>query len=187
MSIMILLRDVFVNNIANDNMDNLTQIRIFNEDAFTELEKEIGNCITESQTDAFCWCCGLYIIGPVMNMIVNYSVESKSEFDSSYKIYHNFPDGCHVLSTRKMATQGNFCNEFCLMRFLETCPDISMECKRKYKKNLLYEMQKKLNKEIYFIPLSYPKHYMKMYCGDGGWSEEEYRRHNSALERFYEI
>jgi hypothetical protein len=184
----ILLHGVFINNLMHESYEDIMQIKIYNEDTFEELEQEIHNDVffSEQKTGVICWCCSLCIIGQITSISVSFSNETRSEFDNSYKIYHNLLDACHSTSTKKVAPYGNFCNEFCAMRFLFESQDISPESKKKYKKNLLYETSRRLGKEIFFIPLSYPKQYMKLYCGDGGWSEEEYRRRNKTLVRFYE-
>lgn len=181
MSSKILLRGVFVNHLIKSKDDTtIRQVISNNEAAFTEIEKDFDDVESCTVPHKICWYCGLYD-NECVAITISRIVDVRNEMDNDYKLHHNLPDACTKIGAVKERTIGNFCTVFCAARFLQETADISEQCKSRYKSFLYYTLQKKLGKPIYHIPLAYPRYYMKAYSGEGGWSEDEYKRRNKLL------
>jgi hypothetical protein len=78
---------------------------------------------------------------------------------------------------------GNFCTIFCTIRYLQETEEFTKNCKENYKNILYLLFSKQCKKKVFYIPPSLPKTLMKIYSGNMGLTEAEYKNANKALEK----
>jgi len=182
MSFSFLLRDVFV--IKSFNNFQKEEI-IYDEIIYKNSDEIINNIRIENNKDddieAACWSCGLYFTTDIWQVPITAIDDIEYSDQSNYEIHHNFPDSSTKKLIHRIKGQGNFCSEYCVVRYISESLEILPQNKNNCL-NLLYLVyQQKTGRKVNYIPPSYPKNLMKLYRGPKGISEDEYKKKNDDL------
>lgn len=119
---------------------------------------------------------------PTAELKTNYLHET-NEIKCHYKPHNDLLDGIHREEIETIKYYGNFCTIFCTIRYLQETEEFTKKCKENYKNILYFIFSKQRNKKIYHIPPALPKTMMKIYSGNMGLTEAEYKIANKALEK----
>ena len=119
---------------------------------------------------------------PASEITSNY-LHPTNEIKCQYKIHADLLDGIHREESELIKYYGNFCTIFCAIKYLQETEEFTQKCKENYGKFLYLIYSKYCKKKIYYIPPALPKTLMKIYCGDKGMTEIEFKSANKALEK----
>lgn len=119
---------------------------------------------------------------PAAQISTNY-LHPTNELKYNYKPHNDLLDGIHREEVEMVRYYGNFCTIFCAIRYLQETEEFTKNCKENYKNILYLLFSKQCKKKVFYIPPSLPKTLMKIYSGNMGLSEAEYKNANKALEK----
>ena len=137
---------------------------------------------SQNQNEYACWNCGLLYLTKSWGIPIFTFTDIKNEYQKEYRLHHNLPGSLTRSEFSNLKTYGHFCSIVCAVRFLEESLDIPRNIKDKYRNLLYFAYSQYCGHKVCHIPPAYSKTRMRIYCGPEGWSEQEYREKNKALE-----
>lgn len=190
----ILLKGIFINHLSTRDVieDIKVPETIIETDQFfwEELEKtsslslERGNEEITEKTELACWSCGLFFEESPWGIPVFSSSDIEPTTAAHYELHHNLLDSTSRAEKKGTKDMGNFCGVCCAIRFITESPEIPRNLKKIYTNLLYHKYEQMVGRKISYIPPAHPRYKMRIYCGQDGWSEQEYKEKNKQLEKY---
>lgn len=181
----ILLENIFLQDLVEEEViieENLLGITIF--DAAENIWDKIENLPKiPSAEDLQCWHCTLVPQGPTEGIPLFTYNDLQFKEQVNYELHHNLHDSILRSEIKREKYIGVFCNSLCAIAFLDETCIIPAKDKEKCRKTMYHIRGLKDGRKVSYIPPAYPRYLMKIYSGVNGWSPQEYREKNKALEK----
>lgn len=184
MSGRVLLKGIYMSMFEHEKkINDISTIEtvIEQDNEFWDIIEKIA--ITTQNTEEYaCWNCCLLYTTKTWGIPIFTFTDVKIQYQVEYKLHHNLLSSINKSEFNNIKTLGHFCSIVCAVRYLDETIDIPRNNKEGYKNLLYFAYSQYCGQRVLYIPPSHPRNKMRIYCGPGGWSEQEYREHNKALE-----